>query len=66
MNWGNEIVALECIPTRVGDGWRILIEWVGGRIQYISLGSTISQDSRLEDRIENNTRGWVWSAPNCL
>jgi hypothetical protein len=63
MNWGNEIVTLEAVPTRVGDGWRILIEWVSGRIQYISWFDTL-QDA--EDWIENNARSWVSSARNRL
>jgi hypothetical protein len=63
MNWGNEIVTLEVVPTRVGDGWRILIEWVSGRIQYISWFDTL-QDA--EDWIENNARIWVSSARNRL
>ena len=63
MNWASEIVTLEAIPTRVGDGWRILIEWVGGRIQYISWFDTL-QDA--EDWIENNARSWVSSARNRL
>jgi hypothetical protein len=64
MNWGNEIVTLEAVPTRVGDGWRILIEWVSGRIQYIISWFDTLQDA--EDWIENNARSWVSSARNRL
>ena len=62
MNWGNEIVTLEAVPTRVGDGWRILIEWVSGRIQYISWFDTLED---AEDWIENNARSWVSLATAC-
>jgi hypothetical protein len=63
MNWGNEIVTLEAIPTRVGDGWRILIEWVSGRIQYISGFETI-QDA--ESWIEKNACTWILNARHQL
>jgi hypothetical protein len=63
MNWGNEIVTLEAVPARVGDGWRILIELVSGRIQYVSWFDTLRD---AEDWIENNARSWVSSARNRL
>ena len=63
MNWGSEVATLQAVPTPVGDGWRILIEWVSGRIQYISWFDTL-QDA--EDWIENNARSWVSSARNRL
>lgn len=56
MNWGSEVVTLQAVPTPVGDGWRILIEWVSGRIQYISGFETI-QDA--ESWIEKNARTWI-------
>ena len=63
MNWGSEIVTLEAIPTRVGDGWRILIEWVGGRIQYISWFDTL-QDA--EDWIKTTlAAGFLALATAC-
>jgi hypothetical protein len=40
-----------------------IIEWVSGRIQYISWFDTL-QDA--EDWIENNARSWVSSARNRL
>ena len=59
MNWGSEVVNLQAVPTPVGDGWRILIEWVSGRIQYISGFETI-QDA--ESWIEKNARTWILNA----
>jgi hypothetical protein len=33
---GSEITALEAVPAQAGDGFRILIQWASGRIQYVS------------------------------
>jgi len=63
MNWGSEILTLQAVPTPVGDGWRILIEWVSGRIQYISGFETI-QDA--ESWIEKNARTWILKARDRL
>jgi hypothetical protein len=63
MNWGSEVLTLQTVPTPVGDGWRILIEWVSGRIQYISGFETI-QDA--ESWIENNARTWILNARHRL
>jgi hypothetical protein len=63
MNWGSEVVTLQAVPTPVGDGWRILIEWVSGRIQYISGFETI-QDA--ESWIEKNARTWILNARHRL
>ena len=59
MTWGNEVLTLQTVPTPVGDGCRILIEWVSGRMQYISGFETI-QDA--ESWIENNARSWILNA----
>jgi hypothetical protein len=63
MNWGSEVVTLQAVPTPVGDGWRILIERVSGRIQYISGFETI-QDA--ESWIEKNARTWILNARHRL
>jgi len=57
------ILTLQAVPTPVGDGWRILIEWVSGRIQYISGFETI-QDA--ESWIEKNARTWILKARDRL
>ena len=56
VDWGKEIVALEAVPAQVGDGWRIFIQWVSGRIQYIS-GFESLQDA--ENWIKNEARSWL-------
>jgi hypothetical protein len=63
MNWGSEVLTLQAVPTPVGDGWRILIEWVSGRIQYISGFETI-QDA--ESWIEKNACTWILNARHQL
>ena len=63
VDWGKEIVALEAVPAQVGDGWRIFIQWVSGRIQYIS-GFESLQDA--ENWIKNDAHNWVSSARNQL
>jgi hypothetical protein len=63
MDWGKDIVALEAVPAQVGDGWRIFIQWVSGRVQYIS-GFDSLQDA--ENWIKTEAHNWVSSARNQL
>lgn len=53
---GGEIPVLRAVPTMVGDGWRILIEWASGRIQYISGFETL-QDAEMW--IANEAPNWL-------
>jgi hypothetical protein len=53
---GGEIPELRAVPALVGDGWRILIEWASGRIQYISGFETL-QDAELW--IANEAPSWL-------
>ena len=63
MHWGNEIVRLEAVQTRVGGGWRIFIEWVNGRIQFISGFETLPD---AENWIETSARNWISSSRDQL
>jgi hypothetical protein len=63
MSWGNEILSLEAVPTLAGDGWRVSIEWVSGRIQYISGFETLLD---AEIWIETSARNWISNARNRL
>jgi hypothetical protein len=56
VGWGKEIKTLEAVPTQVGDGWRILIQWVSGRTQYVS-GFESLQDA--ENWINSEAQRWL-------
>jgi hypothetical protein len=55
MDW-DEITILRAVPAQAGDGWRILIQWVSGRIQYVN-GFESRQDA--ENWITNDANNWL-------
>jgi hypothetical protein len=55
MGW-DEITILRAVPAQAGDGWRILIQWVSGRIQYVN-GFESRQDA--ENWITNDANNWL-------
>jgi hypothetical protein len=55
MGW-DEITILRAVPAQAGDGWRILIQWVSGRIQYVN-GFESRQDA--ENWITNDAKNWL-------
>lgn len=56
MGWKSEITALEAVPAQAGEGWRMFIQWAGGRIQYIS-GFESLQDA--ENWIATEAQDWL-------
>jgi len=56
MGWGSEITMLKAVPAQAGDGWRVLIQWASGRIQYIS-GFASLQDA--EHWIAGEAQNWL-------
>jgi hypothetical protein len=56
VDWGKDVVTLEAVPARVGDGWRIFIRWASGRMQYIS-GFESPEDA--EHWIRNEAQAWL-------
>ena len=63
MGWGNEITTLKAVPAEVGDGWRIFIQWVSGRMQYISGFESLDD---AENWIKNEAQGWLRALENQL
>jgi hypothetical protein len=63
VGWDSEIETLEAVPTQVGNGWRILIQWASGRTQYIN-GFESLQDA--EDWISNEAHRWLRAQENSL
>jgi hypothetical protein len=47
---------LKVVPTQAGDGWRVVIQWASGRIQYIS-GFESPQDA--EYWIASEAQNWL-------
>ena len=50
------LAALEAVPSPTGDGWRVFIQWVSGRMQYVS-GFESRQEA--EKWITNESEGWL-------
>jgi hypothetical protein len=63
MRLDSDIVRLEAVPAAIGDGWRVFIEWVSGRIQYINGFETLPD---AENWIETSARNWISSSRNQL
>jgi hypothetical protein len=55
MGW-TDITTLRAVPAQAGDGWRVLIEWTNGRIQYVS-GFESLRDA--ENWIANEVQSWL-------
>jgi hypothetical protein len=63
MRLDSDIVRLEAVPAAIGDGWRVFIEWVSGRIQYINGFETLPD---AENWIETSARNWISRSRNQL
>jgi len=50
------LAALEAVPTPTGDGWRVFIQWVSGRMQYVSGFESLQE---AEKWITNESEGWL-------
>jgi hypothetical protein len=50
------LAALEAVPTPAGDGWRVFIQWVNGRMQYVSGFESLQE---AEDWIMNESEHWL-------
>jgi hypothetical protein len=46
MRLKDRLAALEVVPSPAGEGWRVLIQWVSGRMQYVS-GFASRQDAEI-------------------
>ena len=52
----NRLAALEAVPSPTGDGWRVFIQWVNGRMQYVSGFESLQE---AEKWITNESEGWL-------
>ena len=50
------LAALEAVPSPTGDGWRVFIQWVSGRMQYVSGFESLQE---AEKWITNESEGWL-------
>jgi hypothetical protein len=56
MRLTDRLAALEAVPTPAGDGWRVFIQWVSGRMQYVSGFESLQE---AEDWIMNDSECWL-------
>jgi hypothetical protein len=56
MRLTDRLAALEAVPTPAGDGWRVFIQWVSGRMQYVSGFESLQE---AEDWIMNESERWL-------
>ena len=56
MRLTDRLAALEAVPTPAGDGWRVFIQWVSGRMQYVSGFESLQE---AEDLIMNESERWL-------
>jgi hypothetical protein len=52
----DRLAALEAVPTPAGDGWRVFIQWVSGRMQYVSGFESLQE---AEGWIMNESERWL-------
>jgi len=50
------LAPLEAVPSPTGDGWRVFIQWVSGRMQYVSGFESLQE---AEKWITNESEGWL-------
>jgi hypothetical protein len=56
MRLTDKLAALEAVPTPAGDSWRVFIQWVSGRMQYVSGFDSLQE---AEDWIMNESERWL-------
>jgi len=56
MRLTDRLAALEAVPSPAGEGWRVFIQWVGGRMQYVSGFESLQE---AEKWITNESEGWL-------
>ena len=55
-NLTDRLAALEAVPSPAGEGWRVFIQWVSGRMQYVSGFESLQE---AEKWITNESEGWL-------
>jgi hypothetical protein len=55
-NLTDRLAALEAVPSPAGEGWRVFIQWVSGRMQYVSGFESLQE---AEKWIANESEGWL-------
>ena len=50
------LATLEAVPSPACEGWRVLIQWVNGRMQYVSGFESLQE---AEKWITNESEGWL-------
>ena len=61
MRLTDRLATLEAVPTSAGDGWRVLIQWVSGRMQYVSGFDSLEE---AEDWITSKSERWLHALVN--
>ena len=56
MGEGAALVTIEAVPSAIGGGWRILIQWTNGRRQYISGFDSLGE---AEFWIQTKAQSWL-------
>ena len=52
----DRLAALEAVPSPAGEGWRVFIRWVSGRMQYASGFASLQE---AENWITNESEVWL-------